>query len=405
MKIEVDNVKGFQDYIPQISLKKEEVKKIIENKFKVYGFRPIETPIIEFEEFIRGENLEEDEAVSDRFRLRDRVGRNIGLRHELNFQLARVFKQNPGIKLPLRVYQIGPVFRDELVGPGKFRQFTQCNVNVIGESGLEGEFEVISIVSEILKELGIDFELQINNRVLLKAIIESVQINEVNNAMRELNKLSRLGEDMVKLNLKKYADANQILTLFKLMEKNISFFVENAFDGAKELKYLIEKCIGRGIKIRLNTGLVGGFSYYTGNVLKFVSGKTVVAGGGRYDGLVGKYSGRQVQAIGISLGLERATDLANIKVTNIPAVILISLGHDIEINKMSKKLRQEGVSCIVFCNNFEKSLDFARNQEIPYAVIIGDNEIAENKVKLKDIKSGEEKLLLERSVVSFLKKI
>src|SRR3972149_149307 len=133
MKIEVDTVKGFQDILPPESLKRDSVRKIIEKHFRLHGFAPIETPVIEFDELMKPDTInEEDEAVSDRFRLNDRAGRNLGLRYEFTFQLARIFKSNPNIKLPFRRFQIGQIFRDEPVGAGRFRQFTQCDVDIMG---------------------------------------------------------------------------------------------------------------------------------------------------------------------------------------------------------------------------------------------------------------------------------
>jgi len=108
MQIEIDNVKGFQDFLSPESLKRDAIRKVVERYFKLYGFQPIETPLIEFDELMKSDVLqEEDEAVSDRFRLKDRGGRNLGLRYEFTFQLSRIFKQNPNIRLPFKRYQIG----------------------------------------------------------------------------------------------------------------------------------------------------------------------------------------------------------------------------------------------------------------------------------------------------------
>ena len=186
MKIEVDTVKGFQDYLPPESLKRDAVRKVIEKQFKLHGFIPIETPIVEFDELMRPENLnDEDAAVSDRFRLNDRAGRNLGLRYEFTFQLARLLKLNPTLKLPFRRYQIGEVFRDEPIGAGRFRQFTQCDVDIIGDSSLEADTECLSVVKNVLNELKIKFEININNKKLLRAIIESVQMTDIKNVMKE----------------------------------------------------------------------------------------------------------------------------------------------------------------------------------------------------------------------------
>src|SRR3989344_2810293 len=251
---EIETVKGFQDFLPPESLKREAVKKIIEKWFKLYGFIPIETPLIEFDEVMRADTLpnEEDEAVSERFKLQDRGGRNLGLRYEFTFQLARIFKQNPNIKLPFKRYQIGEVFRDEPTTAKRFRQFTQCDIDIVGDSAIKADAECLSLFSEILKELKVDFEIQVNNRKLLQSVIESVQIHQIKNVMKELDKKEKGGIDELKINLKKYASINQILTLLKLLEKDLDFFEKNAFQGVAELKELIELSDNYIVKLNLN---------------------------------------------------------------------------------------------------------------------------------------------------------
>src|SRR3989344_7978168 len=152
MKFEPTTAKGFQDFLPPESLKREAVKEIIKKWFSLYGFSPLETPVIEFDALMRS-SLEEDEAVSDRFRLKDRGERELGLRYEFTFQLARILKQNPNIKLPFKRYQIGEVFRDEPTSSTRFRQFTQCDADIIGESSAKVEAECLSMIYDILKEL------------------------------------------------------------------------------------------------------------------------------------------------------------------------------------------------------------------------------------------------------------
>src|SRR3972149_1357722 len=192
MKIEVDTVKGFQDYLPPESLKRDAVRKVVEKQFKLHGFVPIETPVVEFDELMKPDTPnEEDEAISDRFRLTDRAGRNLGLRYEFTFQLARIFKQNPNIKMPFRRYQIGEVFRDEPIGAGRFRQFTQCDADIIGDASIDADAECLALISDILKELKIESEIQVNNRKLLNAILESVQITDRTKVMRELDKMEK----------------------------------------------------------------------------------------------------------------------------------------------------------------------------------------------------------------------
>jgi len=133
---DVTTVKGFRDYLPPESLIRERITKIAKEVYKKYGFLPVETPVIEFDELMRPDTPnDEDEAVADRFRLKDRGGRNLGLRYEFTFQLARIFKENPNIKLPFRRYQIGTVFRDEPIRLGRTRQFTQCDADILPCNG------------------------------------------------------------------------------------------------------------------------------------------------------------------------------------------------------------------------------------------------------------------------------
>lgn len=407
MKIEVDTVKGFQDILPPESLKRDAVKRIVEKQFRLHGFVPIETPIIEFDELMRSESPnEEDEAVSDRFRLNDRAGRNLGLRYEFTFQLARIFKQNPNIKLPFRRFQIGEVFRDEPVGHGRFRQFTQCDADIIGDNSIEADAECLLLVKDILDDLKIKSEIQVNNRKMLKALIESVQITDIKNVMRELDKMGKLGLDEVKSNLRKYADPNQIVTLFKILEKGMPFFLENAFDGSAELAALMEKCKDYGLKeIKLNPFLARGFGYYTGNIfeVKVAGEKNVIAAGGRYDNTVGKYSAKQIPAVGISFGLERMTELANIPVESTKAM-LISIDEDKTAIRLAKLLRKENVSCLTTSEKPGKAMELANSLGIKKVIFIGDAEVSQKKFKLRDMKTGQEKLLSESRLITALRK-
>ena len=406
MKIEVDTVKGFQDFLPFESLKRRAVKKIIEKNFQLYGFLPVETPIIEFDEIMREDNLEEnDQAISDRFRLKDRAGRNLGLRYEFTFQLARIFKLNPTIKIPFRRYQIGEVFRDEPTGTGRFRQFTQCDIDIVGDESVEAELDCLLSVNSILKELGIKAQIEINNRKLLSSIIESVEIKSSQFVMRELDKILKIGEDDVKLNLRKYAETNQIITLFKLLEKDVQFFKENKFDGAEELDSLIKLCKQQGIKVSFNPFMTRGLTYYTGNIFEVMQegSKISIAGGGRYDKTIGKFLEKEIPAVGISFGLERVAEIASVEIKN-KQVVIISLSKESIARSFAKSLRESNVPCTISFGKPGKALDYANSYKIPYAVFIGDDEIKKKKFKLKDMNSGEEKLLSEERIIQFLSK-
>ena len=404
MIFEPENVKGFKDWFPPESQKRAAIKKIVEKNFKLYGFLPLETPSVEFDELMRSDNLlEEDEAISERFRLKDRAGRNLGLRYEFTFQLARIFKQNPNLKLPFKRYQIGKVFRDEPVSLTRFREFTQCDIDIVGDDSVKGDAECIACFMDILKELQIPAEIEVNNKKLLSSIIESTKISNPVQIIREMDKLDKIGEDNVKTNLRKYASSTQILTLFKLLQKDLSFFCKNLFDGAEDVKNLQEILKMYGFKLKFNPFLARGLSYYTGNIFEVkVAGKRdSIGGGGRYGKVVGKYLSRDIPAVGISFGLDRLTDLAKVKIEN-TKVVLISFEQDKVVIGLAKKLRKGGVPCMTFFGKPGKALEFANAMKIGYAVFVGSDEVEQKKFKLKDLSSGDEKLVTEKQLIKKL---
>ena len=407
MRIEPDVVKGFRDYLPPESNKRKKIREVIEKYFRLYGFQPVETPTIEFDEIMRQDDTleEEDQAVSDRFRLQDKGGRKLGLRYEFTFQLARIFKQHPNIKLPFRRYQIGSNFRDEPTSAYRTREFTQCDADIIGDSSIEADAECVALFNDIVKELKVPVEIQVNNRKLLNAIIESVQIQNKIRVMRELDKMDKIGEDAVKGNLKKYSNTNQIITLFKILEKPLEFFIKNLFEGADEIKKLQGFGKYYGYKINFNSSLARGFAYYTGNIIEFVSKekKITIAAGGRYDKVAGKYLNKDLSAVGISFGMDRLISFTELS-GDITKCAIISLNQDKESINIAKLLRKQGTSCLLFFGKPGKWLDYADSQGIPYVIFVGTEEIAQKKFKLKDMKSGDENLLSEKQIIIKLKK-
>ncbi len=407
--MEVSTVKGFQDVLPPASLKRAKVKEIIEKWFQRYGFVPWETPIVEYDELMRPDSLPSegvDEAVSERFRLQDRGGRNLGLRYEFTFQLSRILKENPNMKMPVKRYQIGEVFRDEPISARRFRQFTQCDVDIIGDGSINSDAEVVACFADILKELKVDYEIAVNNRKLLEAIIKSVEIQNTKNVMRELDKIDKLGLDEVKVNLKKYAETTQIITLLKLLEKDLGFFKENGFEGVDELLELMEVCKAYGLKIKFNSGLIRGLGYYTGNVfeIRVKGSKDSIAGGGRYDKSVGKYLGKDIPAVGISFGLERVTELANVNPDEFPKVLILSIEQDLAAIKLASKLRKEGISSGIEFRKVGKGMDYANAMKIPFVVFLGESEVENKKYKIKNMETGKEELLTESGLIKKLKK-
>ncbi|MBI2040702.1 MAG: histidine--tRNA ligase [DPANN group archaeon] len=395
----IETVKGFKDILPPDSLKRQKVREIIEKNFKLFGFVPIETPTIEYEELVRGDNPN-DSAVSDRFRLKDRGGRELALRFEFTFQLKRIFKENPNIKLPFRRYQVGYVFRDEPVERNRYREFIQCDADIVGDASIKADAECLALADKICKDLKIKYTLKFNNRKLVNSILANLKITDKENVLRELDKLGKAGEAEVKKSLTKYASKEQINKLFKTLNNKIDFFVKQKFSGADKVAELLRLCKLYKLKAEFSPFLMRGLAYYTGSV--FEGYATEIKGslfaGGRYDNSVGRYVNRQIPAVGISFG--RLLDYPNIKPETTKCII-VSIGQDRKSIEAANKLRASGISCFVI-DRLSKALEYANVNQIPYAIFVGGDEVKAKKVKLRDMKTGREKLL---SVSDVTKKI
>jgi histidyl-tRNA synthetase len=386
--MEKETVKGARDFVGEDALKREKIKEIITSKFKKYGFLPTETPIIEYEEFVKGDNLE-DEAISDIFRLQDKGQRKLALRYELTFQLKRLAQQK---KLPFRRYQIGEVFRDEPIGANRFRQFTQCDIDIVG-STIRDEAEILSAISEILKELKIGVTIFINNRKLLNEILEEQGITEAEDKVRiirEIDKIDKISEQEFKKNLEGY-DAQKMLEIFKKPE---SYFEKyKAYEEIRELK---KYCGFYGVRVKFLPTLARGLSYYTGSIFEIKTAKikeTITAGG--------SYLINNIQSTGISMGLNRLSSLAKLNVNGVKCII-ISISKDRETAKLAAKLRDEGISCFIM-EKISKALEYADSEKIPYVIFVGKEEIKKKKLKLRDMKTGKETVAAISDIIRKLK--
>ncbi|MBU3940781.1 MAG: histidine--tRNA ligase [Nanoarchaeota archaeon] len=382
----METVKGFKDCSGEEAIKRQRIKEILVKNFELYGFEPAETPIVEFEEFVKGENVN-DEAVSEIFKLQDRGKRKLALRYEFTFQLKRLASNK---KLPYKIYQIGAVFRDEPVSANRFRQFTQCDVDVIGSS-LKEDAAMLALTSKVLRELGIKAEINVNNRKLLNEILEKEGVVKKEEVIRELDKLDKMPEKIVKENLKKYK-AEKIINIFK---KTDSFFEQyDAYDEIKELK---KYCNYYGVKFNFQSNLARGLSYYNGTIfeVKTKDVKETVCAGGSY--LV-----NGVQSVGISFGLERLSALANVEIKG-NKILLISIGQDEETMKLSEELRNEDIPCLIAFGQISRALGYANSINADYVIFVGEKEVKKGKFKLKDMDSGKEDMLKIKEIIKKLK--
>jgi histidyl-tRNA synthetase len=369
-------VKGFRDYTGENAQKRAEIRKLLVGTFEKYGFEPAETPVVEYEEFVKGEN-EKDEAVSDIFKLKDKGERNLALRYEFTFQLKRIMNNK---KLPYKRYQIGEVFRDEPVSANRFRQILQCDADVVGSS-IKDDAEILAMGKEILDKIGIKFVIYFNNRKLLNEILDKEKIKDKNSVMREIDKLDKLPEKEIKTNLKKF-NAEKILEIFKNKKE---FFKK--YDSYKEIEELESSLKNYNVKAEFSPSLIRGLSYYNGTVFEIKTKEireTITAGG--------SYIFNDVQCTGISFGLDRISSLAKINLEK-EKYLVVSLDEDKESIKLAQKLREKDRIVSIFYGKPSKALEFANSYKINKVIFVGEKEIKEKKFKVKDMISGKESLL------------
>ncbi len=374
----VSRVKGFNDYIDESAFKRTEIKKILVDTFEKYGFEPVETPVVEYEEFVKGDN-EKDEAVSDVFKLKDKGERNLALRYEFTFQLKRLMQNK---KLPFKRYQIGEVFRDEPVSSNRFRQFVQADVDVVGSS-VKDEAEILSLTSEILTKLGVDFKICLGNRNLLNEILNNSGIKENREEiLREIDKIDKLPEDEVRKNLKKLK-AEKILDELKKPKKEFEKY--SSYNEVRELKKYLKNY---NVDAEFLPSLVRGLSYYNGNVFEIKTKKmkeTITAGG--------SYEFNNIRCTGISFGIDRLSFLAKIPELN-NKILIVSLNEDKQSIKIANELRKKDNRVSIFYGKPSKAMEYANSYKYNQVIFVGAEEVKKKKFKIKDMKTGKEKILV-----------
>src|SRR3989344_2277443 len=378
----METVKGFKDVLGGEALKREKIREILTNNFRLYGFEYAETPTIEYEEFVKKGN-ENDEVISDIFRLKDKGNRNLALRYELTFPLKRIAKNK---KLPYKRYQIGSVFRDEPISSNRFREFTQCDIDIIG-SGYKDDAEVLKITSKALDELKIKYEIYFNSRRLLNEILDRNNIKEKEQVIREIDKLDKLTEKEVKDNLKKY-NAEKIIDILKKNDFK-------RYENYKDIEELMRYCIYFNVKVNFMPTLARGLSYYNANVFEIKSKdmKETIVGGGSY--LIDN-----IQCTGLSFGLDRLQKIADVNI-NKTQCLVINIQQDRESIEFTEFLRKNKIRTIVL-EKISKGLDYANSIGIPYVVFIGSEEVKKKKFKLRNMKTGREEMLKKGDILKKL---
>jgi len=416
-KFELINARGVRDFLPEESISRQKVIEALRRIFEKYGYSPLETPAIERFDVLSAKFAGGSEIVKEIFRMKDQGGRDLALKYDLTVPMCKVVGINPNITKPFKRYQIQPVWRDGPVKLGRYREFWQCDVDIVGTKSMLADAEVLAIANEVFSTLGLDFVIKVNSRKLLNGVLDYAGINKNKmDAILSIDKLGKFGVKTVRNELEtKGFGKKQIENIMKVLKtrgKNRELLErigkiirsEEGKEGVKELKELLEYCELMGFEIQIDISLARGLEYYTGPVyevyLKKSKVKSAVMGGGRYDRMIGMFIGRgEYPATGISFGLEpifeALKERKKEKVKTVTQVLVIPIQTLRESLKIAKKLRDLGIKTEIdlLGRGISNNLSYANSLGIPYVIFIGKQELAKKKVKLRDMKSGKEKML------------
>lgn len=374
----LQTLKGFRDFLPQEARKRQYVIDVLKKTFESFGFEPLETPALEYEEVLAGKYGEESQKLMYRFK--DAGDRDVAMRYDQTVPLARVVAQYANsLPLPFKRYQIQPVWRAENPQKGRFREFLQADIDIVGSSSPLSDAEIIQVVLKGYESLGFkNITVLINDRSVFEGIDPK--------AISVIDKLKKIGEGEVKKEL-----------VSKGFDPSLLDQIQNAkqTESIKNCSNILEK-IGIA-NIKFEPTLARGLDYYTGLIFEIeaegYSGGSV-GGGGRYDNLIGVFAGKSIPAVGFSFGFDRTleamdelglfpTDLTTLKVlVTVPSVETI--GKSLET---ANKLRSSDINVEVYPDanvGTDKQLKYADKKGIPFVVLFEDGQTV-----LKDMKSGE----------------
>jgi len=403
--------RGTRDFAPEDMIKRNYVISRITDIFEKWGFDPLQTPAFEDWKLLAAKGGEE--IKNEIYYFKDKSNRELGLRFDFTVPLARFVVNNTQLPKPFRRYQIGPVWRYDRPGSGRYREFWQADIDVVGAPAGEADAVCIATVCETLQILGFkDFFVRLNNRKIIEAFLISIGLKQnVPEIMRSIDKLEKIGEKEVENELKekniRQDKIKKILNFIKIknlpearkfMEKE-----ELGKEGVAELEAILDfiDIFGFSDYVRFDLSLVRGLEYYTGPVFEINAGINVsVGGGGRYDNMIEAFGGKPTPATGISFGIDRLilameekkllnTEKTKTKIYIAPVADtavkdaislsrkLISLGIPTEFDLMKRSLTKE--------------LDYANAKGIPFVIVLGEKEIKSGIIKVRNMKSGEEK--------------
>ena len=432
-RVEPRTLSGFMELLPQDQIKFNEMLDKIKKTYELYGFLPQETPIVESSEVLLAKAGGETEKQIYSFKKGDK---DLSLRFDLTVPLAKYVAQYYNeLTFPYRRYQIGKVYRGERAQKGRYREFYQCDIDIIGDGKLSviNDAEIPSIISTTFKNLGFsNFVIKINNRKILNGLFEELNISDkMTDILIIIDKLEKIGMEAVKKelselnvsaeNIKKIEDFLNIsgTTDEKINKlKALNFKSEKFKEGVQELEEVVKYV--RLFKVEednfmIDLTIARGLDYYTGTVyetnLKGYESIGSICSGGRYENLAGYYTKKNLPGVGISIGFTRLfynlkeLGLLNTDKKSISKVSIVTMGVGLEnAVEISNILRDNNIPNEIYKEDakIKAKLNYANNLEIPYVIIIGEEEVEKGLYTLKDMSTGNQELL---SVDDIIKKI
>ena len=407
-EIELRNVKGCTDYSPREQFIRNYISDTLKKVFEKYGFKPLQTPILCYYDLLALKYDEDSEILNEVYKVTDQADRNLALRYDLTVPFAKYIAINQNTKLPFKRYEIGEVFRNGPVKLGRDREFIQCDVDSVGIEGQLVEAEFVALYVEAYNNLGIDVVIKYNNRKFLSGIIIEAGISDnlVTETITVIDKFEKLtkielekefekiglnSEQVEKLLMYLNMDADQLINI-----ENKNEVLAQGIEELNTLKQYIEK-LGLLEYVQFSPSLARGQEYYTGTVFEAYtrdgSITSSIGGGGRYDKMITEFidNGTVYPAVGVSFGLnviyEILKNREEFTENALTDIFIIPMGTQIECLQIAETMRKAGYKVEVEMKNrkMKKSLDYANDEKIPFVFILGEDELANQTITVKDM--------------------
>lgn len=434
---------GFRDYGPEDAILRQRLLEKIRKTFEDFGYDPMETPAVERTEVLTGGEKESQKIIfnvkgsRESFdKAQDKKKSDISLRFDLTIPLARFLAANPEIPKPFKRYQIGRAWRGESPQAGRYREFLQADVDIVGSSSMEADAEIIGVVYQVFKNLGINkFLIKINNRKVLNGLPAYAGFPEKKlwEVLRVVDKKDKIGAEQVKKELTKLLKrgaAEKIASFLQISGDTKGKLVRArellgknsvADEGIRELAEIARNLNASGVDQKnweIDFSVVRGLGYYTGPVFEAVlTGATEsgsVAGGGRYDGLLVPFTGQKIPAVGVSFGVDRLLSilekmgLLKKKATSTKVLILNLLPElKEEYLALARNLREANINTALFLGDdraFQAQLAYAVKKEIPYVIIYGAEDKKKGIFVVKNLVMREQKEVPKGNILQYFKK-